>query len=88
MLKLRVSKDSGSCAWMPALIKKTEYCGGFGDRVLLSVCLAAWKAPRFLTGTKWIQGWKRLPSPSYQFWFCRDEERLKITVTFLVIDEK
>lgn len=81
MLKLWVSKDSGSCSWMPTLTKEIECCGGFGAR-------AVWKAPRFLTGSKWIQGWKRLPSPSCQFWFCRDEEGLKITFTFLVMDEK
>lgn len=88
MLKLWVSKDSESCAWMPMLTKEIECCGGFGERVVVSVCRAACKAPKLLTGSKWIQGRKRLPSPSCQFWFCRDEEGLKTAVTLLVMDEK
>lgn len=83
MLKLGVSKDSGSCVWMPMLNKEIQRYGGFGERMLMSVCLAVWKAPRFLTGSKWIQGWKKLPSPSCQFWFCRDEEGLKLLSPFL-----
>lgn len=62
--------------------KETEFCSGFGERVLVSVCPAAWKALRWLTGSKWIQGWKSLPSPSCQFWFGRDEEGLKLPSSF------
>lgn len=52
MLKLWVSKDSESCAWMPMLTKEIECCGGFGERVVVSVCRAACKAPKLLTGSK------------------------------------
>lgn len=84
MLKLQVSKDSvdhvpGYLCWTKEVI---QFYGGFGKRALASVCPAAWKARRWLTGSKWIQGWKSLPSPSCQFWLRRDEEGLKLLSSF------
>lgn len=46
------------------------------------ICPAAWKALRWLTSSKWTQGWKSFPSPGCQFWFSRAEDRLKLPSSF------
>lgn len=57
-------------------------CGSFGERVVVSFCLAAWKAPRFLTGSKWMQGWKRLHLPAASLGSAEMRKDWKLLSTF------
>lgn len=80
MLKLQVSKDCVIvCPDTCAEIRRYDFSDIFLGRGYFP---AAWKALRWLTGSKRMHGWKSLSSPGCQFWFSRDEAGLKLLLSF------